>query len=116
MKATIRSWQIGRKTFTGETFEESLNNGKATVFIQGRNASTKTFVEFESSDSDVWLVCKAAVKSGIDWKWPWWRRSANRKLAYLKREAQQKNNGQSPQLFLERPLDKTVLDEQMEGM
>lgn len=94
-KITILGYRISIKTYTGNTYEETLRNGSATVFIRGWNYDDKIPVKFDSRDSNEFIACKAASMSEVDWKWPWWKFSANRKLKYLK-----KNGGK--QLWLEK--------------
>lgn len=62
---------------------------KARVRLEGWDHKTEITVDFTSQDSDEYIVSKAASKSGFEWKWPWWKRSANRKLAYLKKNRKQ---------------------------
>ena len=59
-----------------------------TVYLEGRGGWSVAWVDnvpMSRDDSDLFIVCKAMVMSGSDWRWPWWRRTANRKLAYLKK-------------------------------
>jgi hypothetical protein len=89
MTVKILGYSIRNRRFVGNTFEESCQNGTATVHIRGWDHDTKVDVRITTHDSDIYIVCKAAARSGIDWEWPWWRRSANRKLKYLKKNGVQ---------------------------
>lgn len=94
---TIKGYDIIEKKFSyGDSRENFCKNGTAHVLIHGEGVDSNTKdVPINVLDTEERIVCKAAVLSQANWKWPWWRFSANRKLRYLKKYKEEK------QLFLE---------------
>lgn len=85
MSVTIWSYRIDKPRNIEPLPPDGIERPRvARVHIRGWDHDTKIDVTFTSQDSDTWIVCKAVAMSGFLWKWPWWKRSANRKLAYLK--------------------------------
>jgi hypothetical protein len=84
---TIKGYDIIEKKFDiGVTRADFYKNGTAHVLIHGNGVDSNTKdVPITNVDSEEWIVSKAAVLSQANWQWPWWRRSARRKLAYLRR-------------------------------